>query len=80
MIVVGQRPRSDTHWRDNSNSQFQRPKDHHQYSTDLQPHPVAATDPQGNVVWRESYQPYGTRDQHQGDGQNSLWFTGKQEM
>jgi len=49
------------------------------YHNDNLGSPVAATDTQGNVVWRESYQPDGTRIQHQGDSQNKLWFTGKQE-
>src|SRR5574339_148241 len=48
------------------------------YHNDHLGSPVVATNPQGAVVWRESYQPYGTREQ-QGGNQNSLWFTGKQE-
>jgi RHS repeat-associated protein len=41
--------------------------------------PVAASDEAGNLKWSEQYQPYGGRILKEGDGQNDIWFTGKQE-
>ncbi len=39
--------------------------------------PVAATDEAGNVVWRESYRPYGQRiDNEPAADANSRWYTG----
>ena len=39
--------------------------------------PVAATDEGGNVIWRESYRPYGARiDNEAGAATNSRWYTG----
>ena len=38
---------------------------------------VAATDEQGNVLWREAYRPYGERILKQDGGSNKLWYTGK---
>lgn len=38
---------------------------------------VAASDEQGNVVWRETYQPYGERIQNQAAASsNTRWYTG----
>jgi RHS repeat-associated protein len=38
---------------------------------------VAATDEQGNVIWREDYQPYGGRIDHDpAANNNTRWFTG----
>jgi RHS repeat-associated protein len=38
---------------------------------------VAATDEDGNVVWRESYRPYGERINHQpAAGPHTRWYTG----
>ena len=39
--------------------------------------PVAATDSAGNVVWRESYKPFGARLNNASSG-NRLWFHGKE--
>jgi RHS repeat-associated protein len=41
--------------------------------------PVAATDSNGNLLWREEYEPYGERILREDGGTNSLWYTGKQE-
>ena len=39
--------------------------------------PVAATDQQGNVVWREDYEPYGNRIKNEAAAQtNTHWYTG----
>lgn len=39
--------------------------------------PVAATDEDGNVKWREQYRPYGERIENQAAAQsNSRWYTG----
>jgi len=41
---------------------------------------IAASDVDGNLLWREDYQPYGTRVRNPGNaGDNTLWFTGKPE-
>jgi RHS repeat-associated protein len=49
------------------------------YHNDALGSPVATTDAQGNLLWREEYQPYGERLLKQGNGQNNLWYTGKPE-
>lgn len=41
--------------------------------------PVAATDKEGDLLWREEYEPYGERILNEDSGTNSLWFTAKQE-
>lgn len=47
------------------------------YHTDALGSPVAATDEQGNVVWQESYEPYGERIKKQPSSTtNSRWYTG----
>ena len=48
------------------------------YHTDHAGSPVAATDAGGEVVWRESYAPYGSRQIRQAPD-NEVWFTGKRE-
>ena len=48
------------------------------YHTDHAGSPVAATDAGGEVLWRESYAPYGSRQIRQAPA-NELWFTGKRE-
>ena len=48
------------------------------YHTDHAGSPVAATDAGGEVLWRESYAPYGSRLMRQAPA-NELWFTGKRE-
>lgn len=48
------------------------------YHVDLLGSPVAATDAQGAVIWREAYTPYGDRTTNSpGAADNELWFTGK---
>ncbi|MCU7829567.1 MAG: RHS domain-containing protein [Candidatus Thiodiazotropha sp. (ex Myrtea sp. 'scaly one' KF741663)] len=47
--------------------------------TDMLGSPAAATDGSGEVVWRESYRPYGERILDTTD-ENRLWFTGKLEQ
>lgn len=39
--------------------------------------PVAASDESGNLLWRESYRPYGERVQNTDNGDNDQWYTGK---
>lgn len=47
------------------------------YHFDALGSPVAATDEVGNVLWRETYQPYGERIQKQSAASgNSRWYTG----
>jgi RHS repeat-associated protein len=39
---------------------------------------MIATDASGNVLWKETYQPYGSRLNNQAaSGNNKLWFAGK---
>lgn len=40
--------------------------------------PVAATDSNRNVLWRESYRPYGQRSEFENKDTNETWYTGKQ--
>jgi RHS repeat-associated protein len=48
------------------------------YHTDLSGSPVAGSDVNGNIVWRESYTPYGERRLEQvSSGSNRRWFTGQ---
>lgn len=49
------------------------------YHNDALGSPVAATDHNGNLLWRESYEPYGERLQYEDNAANELWYTGKQE-
>jgi len=47
------------------------------YHDDVTGSPVAGSDVNGNVVWREDYTPYGERRQEQVSGaSNRRWFTG----
>jgi RHS repeat-associated protein len=47
------------------------------YHTDALGSPVAATDQQGNVVWRETYEPYGERIKKvPASSTNARWHTG----
>jgi RHS repeat-associated protein len=47
------------------------------YHLDALGSPVAATDEQGNLKWREEYRPYGSRIKKQTEADNnSRWFTG----
>jgi RHS repeat-associated protein len=45
--------------------------------TDALNSPVVGTDSAGEVLWQEYYRPYGDRERLTGDGNNSVWFTGK---
>lgn len=47
------------------------------YHWDALGSPVAATDEQGNIEWREQYRPYGERIKNQTAAQNNTrWYTG----
>lgn len=46
------------------------------YHNDISATPMAETDATGNLVWKESYRPYGDPVQPP-SGDNKLWFTGK---
>ena len=46
--------------------------------TDALGSPIAASDEDGNLIWRESYQPYGKRLRLQ-KGSDRPWYTGKYE-
>ena len=49
------------------------------YHNDILGSPVAATDENGNELWRESYHPFGARKHEPaGSGGNDLWYTGKE--
>ncbi|MBM3116318.1 RHS repeat domain-containing protein [Jeongeupia naejangsanensis] len=47
------------------------------YHTDVLGSPVAATDANGNILWRTYYRPYGERMVGGDGGKNKQWFTGK---
>jgi len=47
------------------------------YHTDIAGTPLAATDASGNLLWKESYRPYGERLKKQDGGTNAMWFSGK---
>ncbi|MCP5006429.1 MAG: hypothetical protein GY941_21195 [Planctomycetes bacterium] len=49
------------------------------YHNDALGSPVAATNKDGNLLWREAYKPYGERIKDEAAGSNNRWFTGKQE-
>ena len=50
------------------------------YHNDALGSPVAATNQQGQVIWRETYKPYGQRTTNDAaSANNTVWFTGKQE-
>lgn len=50
------------------------------YHNDALGSPVAATDASGNLLWRETYRPYGERLNNQSaSGNNPLWYTGKRQ-
>ncbi|HID45348.1 MAG TPA: hypothetical protein EYP34_06310, partial [Chromatiaceae bacterium] len=46
--------------------------------TDALGSPIAASDEDGNFIWRESYEPYGKRLRLQ-KGSDRPWYTGKYE-
>ena len=49
------------------------------YHNDALGSPVAATDGNGTLVWRENYAPYGERLTKEASGKDTVWYTGKQE-
>ncbi len=49
------------------------------YHLDALGSPIAATDENGNLAWKEAYKPYGERIRKEDGGSNSQWYTGKQE-
>src|SRR4051794_30533699 len=49
------------------------------YHNDALGSPIAATNAQGQVTWREQYEPYGERLVEEPKSRNSLWYTGKPE-
>jgi RHS repeat-associated protein len=49
------------------------------YHNDALGSPVAATDRNGTLLWRENYAPYGERLTHEASGKDTVWYTGKQE-
>jgi RHS repeat-associated protein len=49
------------------------------YHNDALGSPIAATNAEGQVVWREQYEPYGKRLVNEPKSRNKLWYTGKPE-
>ena len=49
------------------------------YHNDALGSPVAATDGNGTLLWRESYAPYGERLTREASGKDTVWYTGKPE-
>jgi RHS repeat-associated protein len=49
------------------------------YHLDALGSPIAATDENGNLAWKEEYKPYGERIRKEAGDSNSTWYTGKQE-
>lgn len=49
------------------------------YHNDALGSPVAATDKNGAVVWREEYKPFGERIVKEDGGTNTRWYTGKHQ-
>lgn len=50
------------------------------YHNDIIGSPVAATDENGDVLWQESYEPYGARSENQAAAKgNRRWYTGHAE-
>ena len=49
------------------------------YHNDALGSPVAATDRNGTLFWRESYAPYGERLTHEAGSKDTVWYTGKPE-
>jgi len=48
------------------------------YYNDVAGTPIAATDQSGNLLWEETYAPYGDRYSHEDTGtQNGIWYAGK---
>ncbi|MFM8899896.1 MAG: RHS repeat-associated core domain-containing protein [Burkholderiales bacterium] len=48
------------------------------FHNDISGSPMLATDASGNVVWKETYRPYGDRiNNAAASGGNKLWFAGK---
>jgi len=47
------------------------------YHNDALGSPVAATDSNGAILWKEDYHPYGSRIRKQNSDTNQAWYTGK---
>ena len=47
------------------------------FHNDLLGSPIAATDAEGNLLWKEYYQPFGSRWNKTVGKDNTQWFTGK---
>lgn len=47
------------------------------YHNDLAGTPLAATDANGNLLWRQGYKPYGERLDPKAPAEQQPWFTGK---
>ena len=47
------------------------------YHNDLAGTPLAATDANGNLLWRQGYKPYGERLDPKAPSEQQPWFTGK---
>ena len=50
------------------------------FHNDLSGNPIAASDSTGQIIWRESYRPYGERQRNEAASQtNSQWYTGHRQ-
>jgi len=49
------------------------------YHNDALGSPVAATDANGTLLWREEYAPYGERLKKEAGSKDTVWYTGQQE-
>ena len=47
------------------------------YHNDALGSPVAATDANGAILWKEDYHPYGSRIREESTDSNQAWYTGK---
>jgi len=47
------------------------------YRNDALGSPVAATDANGAILWKEDYHPYGSRIREESTDSNQVWYTGK---
>jgi len=47
------------------------------YHNDALGSPVAATDANGAILWKEDYHPYGSRLREESTDSNQAWYTGK---
>lgn len=47
------------------------------YHNDALGSPIAATDENGKILWKEDYHPYGSRIRKESTDSNQQWYTGK---